>query len=107
MFTLIYFEESPGHSPPFRKWYRSLDSQASTKIDTVLAKIELGVHSNIKWFRGIGEYVLDWGPGYRIYLMADGNDLIVLLGGGTKSGQQKDIEQALIFAKLYKARRKT
>ena len=106
MFTLIHFEESPGHSP-FRKWYRSLDSQASTKIDTVLAKLELGVHSNIKRFRGIGEYVLDWGPGYRIYLMADGDDLIVLLGGGTKSGQQKDIEQALIYAKLYKARRKT
>ena len=42
-----------------------------------------GLHSNIKRFRGIGEYVLDWGPGYRIYLMTDGDDLIVLLGGGT------------------------
>ena len=94
-----------GHCP-FRRWYRSLDSHASTKIDTVLAKLELGVHSKIKWFRGIGEYVLDWGPGYRIYLMTDGTNLIVLFGGGTKSGQQKDIEQALIYAKLYKARKK-
>ena len=68
---------------PRLKWYRSLNSQASPKIDTVLAKLELGGHSNIKRFRGIGEYVLDWGPGYRIYLMTDGDDLIVLLGGGT------------------------
>lgn len=83
-----------------------MDSHASTKIDTVLAKLELGVHSKIKWFRGVGEYVLDWGPGYRIYLMTDGTNLIVLLGGGTKGGQQRDIEQALIYAKLYKTRKK-
>ena len=106
MFTLIDFEESPGHSP-FRKWYDSLDPQGSAKVSVALERIELGIHSRIKWFRGIGEYVLDWGPGYRIYLMTDGTNLIVLLGGGTKSGQQKDIEQALIYAEVYKARRKT
>jgi putative addiction module killer protein len=90
---------------PFRKWYRSLDSQASTKIDTVLAKLELGIHSRIKWFRGIGEYVLDWGPCYRIYLLLDGDRVIVLLGGGTKKSQQSDINQALDHYREFKARR--
>lgn len=50
---------------------------------------------------------VNWGPGYRIYLMKDGDKVIVLLTGGTKSRQQKDIEQALIYAKLYKARKKS
>jgi putative addiction module killer protein len=90
---------------PFRKWYRSLDSQARTKIDTVLAKLELGIHSRIKWFRGIGEYVLDWGPCYRIYLLLDGDRVIVLLGGGTKKSQQSDINQALDHYREFKARR--
>ena len=82
-----------------------MDSQASTKIDTVLAKLELGIHSRIKWFRGIGEYVLDWGPCYRIYLLLDGDRVIVLLAGGTKKSQQSDINQALDRYREFKARR--
>ena len=82
-----------------------MDSQASTKIDTVLAKLELGIHSRIKWFRGIGEYVLDWGPCYRIYLLLDGDRVIVLLAGGTKKSQQSDINQALDDYREFKARR--
>ena len=82
-----------------------MDSQASTKIDTVLAKLELGIHSRIKWFRGIGEYVLDWGPCYRIYLLLDGDRVIVLLAGGTKKSQQSDINQALDHYREFKARR--
>ena len=82
-----------------------MDSQASTKIDTVLAKLELGIHSRIKWFRGIGEYVLDWGPCYRIYLLLDGDRVIVLLAGGTKKSQQSDISQALDRYREFKARR--
>ncbi len=54
--------------------------------------MELGNTSNVKWFSGIGEYVIDWGPGYRIYLTKDGDSLIVLFGGGTKRRQQADIE---------------
>ena len=54
----------------------------------------LGNTSSIKWFDGMGEYVIDWGPGYRIYLAKDGDTLIVLFGGGTKRGQQRDIDRA-------------
>jgi putative addiction module killer protein len=54
----------------------------------------------------MGEYVIDWGPGYRIYLARDGEALIVLFGGGTKRGQQRDIDQAKYLLAEYKSRKK-
>lgn len=68
-------------------------------------KMEQGNLSNVKWFSGIGEYRLDWGPGYRVYIGKDGERLIILLGGGIKKGQQKDIDRAACFWKEYKARK--
>ncbi len=70
------------------------------------ARIELGNTSNIKWFRGIGECIIDWGPGYRIYLAKEGETLIILFGGSTKKNQQKAIDQAVALHQEYKARRK-
>ena len=61
----------------------------------------------MKWFDGIGEYVIDWGPGYRVYLAKDGETLIILFGGGTKRGQQKNIERAKVLHNEYKARKKS
>ncbi len=60
----------------------------------------------MKWFGGIGEDVIDWGPGYRLYLAKDGEKLIVLFGGGTKRGQQRDIDRAKALFADYKARKK-
>jgi hypothetical protein len=54
-----------------------------------------------------GEYRIDWGPGYRIYLAKDGEELIVLFGGGTKRRQQADIEKALGLHAEYKARKES
>ena len=68
--------------------------------------MELGNTSSIKWFAGMGECVIDWGPGYRIYLAKDGDSLIVLFGGGTKRGQQRDIDQAKVLLAEFKARKK-
>jgi putative addiction module killer protein len=67
--------------------------------------MELGNTSNVKWFSGIGEYVIDWGPGYRIYPAKDGEALLVLFGGGTKRRQQADIERAKGLHAEYKARK--
>jgi putative addiction module killer protein len=47
-------------------------------------RLSQGNTSSVKWFSGLGEYVIDWGPGYRVYLARDGEELIVLFGGGTK-----------------------
>ncbi len=82
-------------SNPFQKWFQSLNAIAAAKVTTAIVRMELGNTSNIKWFAGIGEYRINWGPGYRIDLAQDGDQLIVLFGGGTKKQQQSDIEQAI------------
>ena len=61
--------------------------------------------SNVQWFRGIGEFRIDWGAGYRIYLAKDGLRIILLLGGGTKKRQQKDIDQAVEHWENHKRRK--
>ncbi len=90
---------------PYEDWFMGLDTIAAAKITTVKLKLEQGNLSNVKWFRGIGEYRLDWGPGYRVYIGKDGERLIILLGGGTKKGQQKDVERAVAMWKEYIARK--
>ena len=93
-------------SNPYKRWFDSLDARAAAKVTTAKLRLELGNTSSIKWYDGMGEYVIDWGPGYRIYLARDGEALIVLFGGGTKRGQQRDIDQAKILLAEYKARKK-
>lgn len=93
-------------SIPYQKWFDSLDTQAAVKIAVAISRLELGNTSNIKWFDGIGEYRIDFGPGYRIYLAQDGKELIILFGGGTKKRQQSDINKALELFKEYKKRKK-
>ena len=95
----------PDGSIPYKEWFDSLDAQAAAKVATAKIRMELGNTSNVKWFSGIGEYVIDWGPGYRIYLAKDGESLIVLFGGGTKKRQQADIDWALALHGEYKARK--
>jgi putative addiction module killer protein len=93
-------------SNPYQTWFDGLDSQAAAKVTVAKARIELGNTSAVKWFRGIGEYVIDWGPGYRIYLAREGDALIILFGGSTKKGQQKAIDQAVALHDEFKARKK-
>ena len=94
-------------SIPYKAWFDSLGAQVAAKVVTAKLRLELGNTSSVKWFAGIGEYVIDWGPGYRIYLAREGEALIILFGGGTKRGQQKDIDQAKALHAEYKERKKT
>jgi putative addiction module killer protein len=99
-----YIREDGGN--PYQAWFNGLEAQAAAKITVAKMRLELGNTSSIKWFRGIGEYVIDWGPGYRIYLAKEGEALIILFGGSTKRGQQKAIDQAFALHDEYKARKK-
>ena len=90
---------------PYEEWFMGLDTIAAAKITVVKLKMEQGNLSNVKWLGRIGEYRLDWGPGYRVYIGKDGDKLIILLGGGTKKGQQKDIDKAEAIWKEYKERK--
>jgi len=95
----------PDGSSPYADWFNSLDVQAAAKVVTAKLRMELGNTSSVKWFAGLGEYVIDWDPRYRIYLAKDGDALVVLFGGGTKRRQQADIERAKAFHAEYKARK--
>jgi putative addiction module killer protein len=98
-----YIQESG--AIPYKLWFDSLDAQAAAEVATAKLRLSMGNTSRVKWFAGLGEYVIDWGPGYRIYLAKDGDTLIVLFGGGTKRGQQADIERAKSLLAEYKERK--
>src|SRR3954465_12500792 len=81
-------------SNPYRDWFDRLDPQAAAKVATAVLRLEMGKTSRVKWIGTIGEYRIDWGPGYRIYLAKERDALIILLGGGTKRRQRADIRGA-------------
>ena len=93
-------------SSPYQKWFNSLDPVAAAKVSVAKYRLELGNTSNVKWFGGIGEYRIDWGSGYRIYLAQEGNKLIILFGGGTERTQRFDIKAAQRLFHEYKDRKK-
>lgn len=95
----------PDGSSPYARWFSALDPMAAAKVTIAAARIEQGNLSNVEWFRGIGEYKIDWGPGYRVYLAKDGLKIIVLLGGGSKKRQQQDIDEAVALWEDYKRRK--
>jgi putative addiction module killer protein len=96
-----------GGDSPFAGWFNELDSQAAAKVTTAVRRLEQGNLSNTKGVgAGILEFRLDFGPGYRIYFGRDGQDIIILLGGGTKRRQQNDIETAQSRWADYKRRKK-
>lgn len=92
-------------SCPFRAWFDRLPAQAAAKVATAAFRVSEGNTSSIKWFSGLGEIRIDWGPGYRVYLVKDGEALIVLFGGGTKGTQSKDIVRAKDLLTEYKRRK--
>ena len=94
-------------SSPFAGWFNRLDPQAAAKVDVALIRIEMGNLSNVKSVGlGVLEYKIDWGPGYRIYFARDGDALIILLAGGTKQRQQRDITEASLRWQDYKSKKK-
>lgn len=92
---------------PYRKWYLSLkDKVVKTRITRRLQGAEWGNPGNFKALTGgICELRLKFGPGYRIYYGMDGRTMIILLHGGDKSTQKKDIKKAKAYWQDYKEHR--
>ena len=90
----------------FSEWFDRLNAPAAAKITSAVNRIAQGNLSNVKGVgSGVFEYRIDFGPGYRIYFGKDGDRLVILLGGGTKKRQQRDITTALELWKDYKRRK--
>ena len=106
MIRVVEYITEEGNSP-FADWFNELDFQAANKVNTCLTRIAGGNTSSLKPIKGAFQEVrIDWGPGYRVYVGKDGNTLIILLGGGTKQRQQKDIDKAEELWEEYKKRKK-
>lgn len=100
------YEDANGRSP-FGEWFRTLDPIAEARIVRALKRLEAGNVSKVKSVgSGVLELKVDFGPGYRVYFGKDGNEIVILLGGGTKKRQQRDIEAAHDSWLDYKARKK-
>jgi putative addiction module killer protein len=82
-------------SSPYATWFNGLAPAVAAKVVTAKLRIQQGNLSSVEWFRGIGEYKVDYGRGWRIYLARDGLQIIILLGGGSKARQQRDIDRAV------------
>ena len=81
---------------PFQRWMSSLrDRRAQYLINTRLSKIKLGMIGDARAVGGgVSEMRIHYGPGYRIYFIREGGAVIVLLCGGDKDSQSRDINRA-------------
>ena len=91
---------------PFSEWLLSIQDQSTQ--DRILARLERLESGNLGNYRSVGggvfELRLDFGPGYRIYFGQVGNTIVLLLCGGDKSSQTRDIERAKTYWLEYKER---
>ncbi|WP_438752583.1 type II toxin-antitoxin system RelE/ParE family toxin [Pararhizobium sp. O133] len=79
----------------FRNWLDGLkDTRARTRIAQRIVRLQAGLFGDAKFFEGIGELRIDHGPGYRVYFVQRGAVVVILLCGGDKSTQDKDIRKA-------------
>lgn len=92
---------------PFHWWFVDLHPPEAAKVTGAIIRMEQSNFSNVKGIgSGVFEYILNFGPGYRIYFGKDGDQIIILLGGGTKKHQQNDIDLAIRRWLDFKQRKK-
>ncbi len=92
---------------PFEEWFNKLDPAARAKVTIAIARLGQGNLSNVKGVgEGVLEYRINFGPGYRVYFGRDGDTLVILLTGGTKQRQQRDIASAIGMWFDYRRRKR-
>lgn len=84
----------------FAGWFASLrDREARVRITVRIRRLSLGNPGDVKPVGGgVSEMRIDYGPGYRVYFVGRGESLVLLLCGGDKRSQDRDIERALALA---------
>ena len=85
----------------YAEWFAGLrDRQAKTRIDIRIRRLSLGNFGDVKpVVEGVSELRIPYGPGYRVYFLQQGDLLVVLLAGGDKSTQDRDIRVARELAR--------
>lgn len=85
----------------YARWFSKLrDRGARARILVRIRRLSLGNPGDVKAIgEGVSEMRIDYGPGYRVYFVALGEDLVILLAGGDKRTQDRDIRTALSLAR--------
>ena len=81
----------------YARWFTRLrDREARVRIDNRIRRLSLGNPGDVRPVgEGVSEIRIDYGPGYRVYFVQRGDALVVLLAGGNKDSQERDIRRAL------------
>ena len=86
----------------YAAWFSTLrDRQAKARIDIRIRRLSLGNPGDVKAVgEGVSELRIDYGPGYRVYFVQHGQTVVILLAGGDKRTQDRDINTALELARI-------
>ena len=102
--TVLFFKTEK--KEPVLEWIESLDNSSRSRIFVRLERLKAGNYGDHKRFKGIVELRFHFGQGYRIYIGEDGKNIVILLAGGDKSTQHKDIYKALTNWEAYNDKNK-
>jgi putative addiction module killer protein len=92
---LVRHYQTPNGKKPFLEWLKGLDFKTTARILARMERFESGNFGPGRHLgRGLCEAILDFGPGYRLYYGIVGNEIVLLLVGGDKSTQSRDIHRA-------------
>lgn len=104
-YTIEYYLTA-ANKKPFKEWLDGLDINTRAKIRIRLDRVRLGnLGKNRHVGEGVYELKIDYGPGYRVYYALNGKTVVLLLIGGDKSTQKKDIVQAKAYWQDHKERK--
>ena len=105
-FEIVHYRENG--KDIFNEWHIKLrDSRAKIAIDRTIINAKRGNLGEHKPCRsGVWEFIINYGPGYRIYYSIIGKTILLLLCAGDKRTQQKDIDKAVEYLKKYKEEHK-
>jgi putative addiction module killer protein len=102
---LLEYLDQAGKSA-FGSWFENLNAPAMARITNVVQRLGRGLRPDVEPVgQGVFESKIHFGPGYRIYFGIDGPEIIILLGGGDKTSQPKDIAQAKVRWADYNSRK--
>lgn len=94
-------------SQPIIEWIDELDNKTGARVKASIEKVRIGLKKNVEALKdGVFEIKMDFGPGYRVYFGEDGDSLILLICGGDKSSQKKDIQRAKDLWREYEKNKK-
>jgi putative addiction module killer protein len=101
---IIIFKTSSGHEP-YTEWFETLEISVQARILSRLERVEFGHYGDFKNLKdGVNELRFIVHKGYRIYFGENGKTIVILLVGGDKDSQNKDIQKAKEYWKEYLSR---